>query len=176
MVQSTDSGALAFFHRTTPGGKLGRDGEGNPIRRWWPDFITTPITGHIALEVMGWNGEKALVALDKGSFESATFRCEAASESSSNTPKHGLFSSIPRRVLAEEPPYIPQAENRHQNLSSSLVPLPPGAESVCAWNGSLSISKTSFSAENGMRYAVDTVRAYQDAFDHVLRHISIQVL
>ena len=45
------------------------------------------------------------------------------------------------------------------NLSSPLIPLPHGAETVCAWNGSLSTSKGSFTAENGMQYAIDTVKA-----------------
>ena len=175
MLQSTENGALAFLHQTTSGAKQGRASEDNPLRRWWPEFITAPITGHIGPQIIGWHHEKAMVALDKISFHSATFRCKAASEGRS----HGraMFSSSrPRRLLSKELPFLPQGDYTRRNLSISLVPLPKGAETICPWDGSLSILKADFTAENGMHFAVDTLNAYQDAFDRVLRHISIQIL
>ena len=177
MLQSMDNGALAFFHRTCMGAKHGRDGEDNPIRRWWPDFITTPVTGHIGPDIIGYNKSKEVVSLMKAPFDSGTFRCRSHTGGARlHTKLHAIFSSSsskPRRVLTQEMSHVPMGRDPHGNSSSSAVEtFPKGAETICAWDGSRRVSKANFTADNGAQVAVQTLRAFEAALDRVLHHIS----
>lgn len=178
MLQSMDSGALAFFHRTCIGAKHGRDGEDNPIRRWWPDFITTPVTGHIGPDIIGYNKDKELVSLNKAPFDPATFKCRSHTGSTRLHSKlRAIFSSSSsskaRRYLSQGIAHVPLGREAHGNSSSSpMEPFPKGAETICPWDGSRRISKADFTADNGAEVAVQTLLAFEAALDRVLHHIS----
>ena len=51
MVQSDEVGVLSFLHRTTYGAKRGLGAEANPVRRYWPHFLSSPIHGKLAPKV-----------------------------------------------------------------------------------------------------------------------------
>lgn len=65
MVQSDEMGVLSFLHRTTYGAKRGLGGEMNPVRRYWPHFLSSPIHGKLAPKVVGWDEEKRMCLINK---------------------------------------------------------------------------------------------------------------
>ncbi|KAK9821051.1 hypothetical protein WJX74_006283 [Apatococcus lobatus] len=174
MLQSVDSGALAFYHRTTRGAKHGRDGEDNPLRRWWPDFITTPVTGHIGPAIIDFNKEKDVVSIKKAPFDAATFKCRSH-KGGFRFWRHAVLklSSKPRRILPEDLSYVRKGEFTSRSTSGPVLePLAKGSDTTCVWDGSHRISKADFNADNGAQVAVQTLKAFEGALDRVLHHIS----
>ena len=186
MVQSMENGELAFLHRTARGAKTGRDGEDNPIRRWWPNFLTTPVTRHIGPRIIGWDGGKDIVSVDKGAFDQDSFKCISHPSGSNLKPSarprsisrtRAFLSSWTKRHPSQ-PDSISEAlwfkKQRDGNSAESHAPSPSQDrhETICAWDGSLSISKIDFLAESGMYTAVMVVKAFEHAFDSVLKNFS----
>ncbi len=69
MGQSLEDGTLAFFHRGTKGSKTGSDGELNPIRRYWPTFLSSPITGSMGGRIFGWDSARDMLTFNKDAVE-----------------------------------------------------------------------------------------------------------
>ncbi len=191
MLQSMENGELAFLHRTATGAKKGRDGEDNPLRRWWPDYITTPVTRHIGPRIIGFNEQLDVVSVDKNSFDQDTFKCtsHASGLGSNSRPTarassvfraRNFLSSIARRHSVEslELPLPSKMVSSMADKTAKYAaasppsPLDERHETICPWDGTLSISKTDFTLENGMRSALEVVRAFENAYDSVLWNIS----
>lgn len=75
MLQSLDDGTLAFLHRTTGGPKDGDERERNPIKRWWPDYITTPIPADPSPKTIAWNHRRGVPLVLKDHFARSSSPC-----------------------------------------------------------------------------------------------------
>ena len=75
MLQSLEDGTLAFLHRSTHGPKAGDASEKNPLKRFWPDYITSPITGDVALQVLTWDQADSKMRIQKAAFQEHIFQC-----------------------------------------------------------------------------------------------------
>ena len=79
MGQSLEDGTLVFFHRGTKGSKTGSDGELNPIRRYWPTFLSSPITGGMGGRIFGWDGSRDMLTFNRDAVEGSDFHCSSHS-------------------------------------------------------------------------------------------------
>ena len=79
MGHSLEDGTLVFFHRGTKGAKTGSDGELNPMRRYWPSHLSSPITGIMAPKIFGWDDGKQMLTFNKEVVEASDFHCSSHS-------------------------------------------------------------------------------------------------
>ena len=75
MLQSLDDGTLAFLHRSTYGPKAGDENQKNPLKRYWPDYITNPISGDLAAQLISWDIVGQKQSINKSLFSSDDFTC-----------------------------------------------------------------------------------------------------
>lgn len=75
MLQSLNDGTLAFLHRSTTGPKDGDASERNPLKRFWPTYITTPITGDLSPKLIDWDFDRNMIKFAKDKFDKHDFQC-----------------------------------------------------------------------------------------------------